>query len=121
MGERGRWLVVEPGQLQMGWVPLLLKLVPLLLILVPLLLASSRILYTLYYVHTWGGAAWGVHYKCIIMGGGVAGICIACVPTTGSIGSPTRANIAGRLLCVFHRGGAGGPSIQALEQNFRDD
>ena len=36
------------GQLQMGWVPLLL-------ILVPLLLASSRILYTLYYVHTWGG------------------------------------------------------------------
>ena len=108
------------GQLQMGWVPLLLKLVPLLLILVPLLLASSRILSTVLCTYM-GGAAWGVHYKCIIMGGGVAGICIACVPTTGSIGSPTRANIAGRLLCVFHRGGAGGPSIQALEQNFRDD
>ena len=45
-----------------------------------------------------GWVAWGVYYKCIIMGGGVAGICIACVPTTGSIGgSPTRANIDSSL------------------------
>ena len=65
-----------------------------------------------------GGAAWGVYYKCIIMGGGVAGICIACVPTTGSIGSPTRANIAGRLLCVFHRGGAGGQVYRLLSRTF---
>ena len=106
------------GQLQMGWVPLLLKLVPLLLILVPLLLASSRILSTVLCTYM-GGAAWGVHYKCIIMGGGVAGICIACVPTTGSIGSPTRANIAGRLLCVFHRGGAGGQVYRPLSRTFR--
>ena len=69
------------------------------------------------YIHG-GVAAWGVHYKCIIMGGGVAGICIACVPTTGSIGSPTRANIAGRLLCVFHRGGAGGQVYRPASRTF---
>ena len=70
------------------------------------------------YIHGGGVAAWGVYYKCIIMGGGVAGICIACVPTTGSIGSPTRANIAGRLLCVFHRGGAGGQVYRPASRTF---
>ena len=99
------------GQLQMGWVPLLLILV------LPLLLASSRILSTVLCTYM-GGAAWGVYYKCIIMGGGVAGICIACVPTTGSIGSPTRANIAGRLLCVFHRGGAGGQVYRLVSRTL---
>ena len=63
MGERGRWLVVEPGQLHMGWVPLLLKLVSLLLILVPLLLASSRI-----FVHS-----------VLYMGGVLPGGCITSV------------------------------------------
>ena len=52
-----------------------------------------------------------VYYKCIIMGGGVAGICIDCVPTTGSIGSPTQANIANRLELFSTEGRVGQVSL----------
>ena len=59
-----------------------------------------------------GRAGWGVYYKCIIMGGGVAGICIACVPTTGSIGSPTQANIDNSLELFSNQAGVFLPSIR---------
>ena len=84
----GRWLVV--GQLLSAPT-------------VSLLLASS--------VLFMGWVAWGVYYKCIIMGGRVAGICIACVQTTGSIGSPTQANIANRLELFSTEGRVGQVSL----------
>ena len=59
--------------------------------------------FVLYY--SWGGLPGrGVYYKCIIMGGRVAGICIACVQTTGSIGSPTQANMDNSLELFSTRG-----------------
>ena len=56
-----------------------------------------------------------VYYKCIIMGGGVAGICIACVPTTGSIGSPTQANIDNSLELFSNQAGVFLTSIRIID------
>lgn len=41
----------------------------------------------------------------------MAGICIDCVPTTGSIGSPTQANIANRLELFSTEGRVGQVSL----------
>ena len=114
VGERGRWLVVERGQLQMGWVPLLLILV------LPLLFASSRILSTVLCTYM-GGAAWGgalqVYYY-----GRRSGRYLYCLCADHWLNRITNSGKHCRQtpLCFPSRRSRWA-SIQDRKQNFRDD
>ena len=119
-GWEGQMARCGAGQLQMGWVPLLLKLVPLLLILVPLLLASSRILSTVLCTYMGGcclGGALQVYYY-----GRRSGRYLYCLCADHWLNRITNSGKHCRQtpLCFPSRRSRWA-SIQALEQNFRDD